>query len=239
MSDHTKRSVNSPEKTKVRKWVCGFLLIALLGGFYGCGAYLYSMLHTAEKTITTTYKKVKIKKARNVSKVLKEKKPISILLLGTDTGDLGRSDTGRTDTLIVATVNPTTQRTTLTSIPRDTLLKIPNCRDPYDKINSAYSVGGVPTVIKSIQKLLDVPIDYYVLLNMGGLRQVVDSIGGITVTPTLTFQYEDADVVQGKKTTLDGKAALSYARMRHDDPLGDYGRQNVNARSFRPLPRRL
>ena len=80
MSDHTKRSVNSPEKTKIRKWVCGFLLIALLGGFYGCGAYLYSMLHTAEKTITTTYKKVKIKKARNVSKVLKEKKPISILL---------------------------------------------------------------------------------------------------------------------------------------------------------------
>lgn len=74
MSDHTKRSVNSPEKTKIRKWVCGFLLIALLGGFYGCGAYLYSMLHTAEKTITTTYKKVKIKKARNVSKVLKEKK---------------------------------------------------------------------------------------------------------------------------------------------------------------------
>ena len=225
MSDHTKRSVNSPEKTKIRKWVCGFLLVALLGGFYGCGAYLYSMLHTAEKTITTTYKKVKIKKARNVSKVLKEKKPISILLLGTDTGDLGRSDTGRTDTLIVATVNPTTQRTTLTSIPRDTLLKIPDCRDPYDKINSAYSVGGVPTAIKSIQKLLDVPIDYYVLLNMGGLRQVVDSIGGITVTPTLTFQYEDADVVQGKKTTLDGKSALSYARMRHDDPLGDYGRQ--------------
>ena len=171
MSDHTKRSVGSPDKTKIRKWVCVFLLVALLGGFYGCGAYLYSMLHTAEKTITTTYKKVKIKKARNVSKVLKEKKPISILLLGTDTGDLGRSDTGRTDTLIVATVNPTTQRTTLTSIPRDTLLKIPDCRDPYDKINSAYSVGGVPTVIKSIQKLLDVPIDYYVLLNMGGLRQ--------------------------------------------------------------------
>ena len=76
MSDHTKRSVNSPEKTKIRKWVCGFLLIALLGGYYGCGAYLYSMLHTAEKTITTTYKKVKIKKARNVSKVLKDRKSV-------------------------------------------------------------------------------------------------------------------------------------------------------------------
>ena len=58
MSDHTKRSVNSPEKTKIRKWVCGFLLIALLGGFYGCGAYLYSMLHTAEKTITVAEKEV-------------------------------------------------------------------------------------------------------------------------------------------------------------------------------------
>ena len=68
MSDHTKRSVGSPEKTKIRKWVCVFLLVALLGGFYGCGAYLYSMLHTAEKTITTTYKKVKIKKRATFQK---------------------------------------------------------------------------------------------------------------------------------------------------------------------------
>lgn len=238
MSDHTKHSAGYERRKKIRKWTCTVLLVIILGALYGCGAYAYSMLNTAHKTITKTYREVRIKKARNVSKVLNEKKPISILLLGTDTGDLGRDDTGRTDTLIIATVNPATQRTTLTSIPRDTLLKIPGCSDSYDKINAAYSVGGVPMAIKSVQKLLDVPIDYYVLINMGGLRQIVDAIGGITITPTLTFQYEDANVVEGQKTELDGKAALSYARMRHDDPLQDYGRQKRQRQVIQALAKK-
>ena len=153
MSDHTKRSVNSPEKTKIRKWVCGFLLIALLGGFYGCGAYLYSMLHTAEKTITTTYKKVKIKKARNVSKGLKRKK--------TDFDCAARDRHRRPrskrygenlDTLIIATVNRTTRSgQALTSSARDALLKIWSCRNPCGKMNAAYSVGRHPSRIKSIK----------------------------------------------------------------------------------------
>lgn len=58
-------------------------------------------------------------KTRNAKSVLNNKKPVSILLLGTDTGDLGRDYKGRTDTMIVMTLNPKTKKTTMTSIPRD------------------------------------------------------------------------------------------------------------------------
>ena len=193
--------------------------------FWGVGTYIHHILNSAKDTLDKTYNGSNVTKSRDVSSVLKDKRPISILLLGTDTGDLGRDDTGRTDTIIVATLNPETKTTTLTSIPRDTKVKVPDSVNSYDKVNSAYTIGGVSTAIETIQDTLDIPIDYYVLVNMRGLTQIVDAVGGITIKPLLTFKYEDADVTKGKTVTLNGKQALSYSRMRYDDPEGDYGRQ--------------
>lgn len=210
---------------KLRKRVCWGLLALTLVVFLGVGTYIYHILNSAKDTLDKTYNGSNITKSRDVSSVLKDKRPISILLLGTDTGDLGRDDTGRTDTIIVATLNPETKTTTLTSIPRDTKVKVPDSVNSYDKVNSAYTIGGVSTAIETIQDTLDIPIDYYVLVNMRGLTQIVDAVGGITIKPLLTFKYEDADVTKGKTVTLNGKQALSYSRMRYDDPEGDYGRQ--------------
>ncbi|KRL38942.1 LytR family transcriptional regulator [Liquorilactobacillus uvarum DSM 19971] len=183
------------------------------------------MLGVAKETINKTFKQTNVKKSRNVSQVLKDKKPFSVLLLGTDTGDLGRSDKGRTDTIIIATVNPQTKRATLTSIPRDTQVKISGSENAYDKINSAYTIGGTAAAVKTVQNTLHVPIDFYLLVNMGGLRKIVDALGGVTVTPQLTFKYSYANVVKGKTVKLNGQEALAYSRMRYSDPEGDYGRQ--------------
>lgn len=213
------------KSTRLRKRICLGLLIVSLVCVYSTCAYAYNLLGKAKVTIEKTYTKSHAKKLRNVSDILKQKKPISVLLLGTDTGDLGRSDTGRTDTIIVATVNPKTKRVSLTSIPRDTQVKIPGSKNSYDKINSAYTIGGVSTAVETVQNTLDIPIDYYILLNMGGLRKVVDALGGVEITPLLTFHYENANVVKDQTVTLDGKSALDYSRMRYDDPEGDYGRQ--------------
>ncbi len=210
---------------KLRKRICWTLLALTLIVFWGVGTYIHHILNSAKDTLDKTYNGSNITKSRNVSSVLKDKRPISILLLGTDTGDLGRDDTGRTDTIIVATLNPETKTTTLTSIPRDTKVKVPDSVNSYDKVNSAYTIGGVSTAIKTIQDTLDIPIDYYVLVNMRGLTQIVDAVGGITIKPLLTFKYEDADVTKDKTVTMNGKQALSYSRMRYDDPEGDYGRQ--------------
>ena len=207
-----------------KKFYISLLIIVLLL-FFGGATYAYHIVHTTQNTINKTYTKTDVKKLRNVSQILKEKKPFSVLILGTDTGDLGRNYKGRTDTIILATVNPKQKNATLTSIPRDTQVNIPSSQNPYDKINAAYTIGGPSTAIKTVQNTLNVPIDYYLLVNMGGLRKVVDAVGGVSVEPTLTFKYDNVSVKKGHKIKLNGKQALSYARMRHDDPGGDYGRQ--------------
>ncbi|WP_057876385.1 LCP family protein [Liquorilactobacillus aquaticus] len=219
-SSHRKKSPRGK-----RRLICTILLSLILILFYGAAFYTYNMLGVAKETINKTFKQTNVKKSRNVSQVLKDKKPFSVLLLGTDTGDLGRSDKGRTDTIIIATVNPQTKRATLTSIPRDTQVKISGSENAYDKINSAYTIGGTAAAVKTVQNTLHVPIDFYLLVNMGGLRKVVDALGGVTVTPQLTFKYSYANVVKGKTVKLNGQEALAYSRMRYSDPEGDYGRQ--------------
>lgn len=224
----SKRKVTSHVRkadVKRRKKIFLGLLVTTLVLFLAAGAYIFSIINSAKSTLNKTYAGSNASKSRDVSSVLKDKRPISILLLGTDTGDLGRNDTGRTDTIIVATLNPSTKTTTLTSIPRDTKVKVPDSENSYDKINSAYTIGGTSAAIETVQNTLDIPIDYYVLVNMRGLTQIVDAVGGIEITPLLTFKYEDADVTRGKTVTMNGKQALAYSRMRYDDPEGDYGRQ--------------
>lgn len=62
-------------------------------------------------------------------------------------------------------------------------------------------------------------------MNMGGMRKIVDGVGGVTVTPPLTFTYDGYTFTKGKTVHLNGSQALAYSRMRYDDPKGDYGRQ--------------
>lgn len=207
----------------LRKRICTIFLVLLLIAFYGLGIYGASILNTAKNTLSEAYSPTS--NSKKVSKILKQKKPFSILLLGTDTGDLGRTFKGRTDTIIVATVNPKKEKITMTSIPRDTCVQISGTGNSYDKINSAYTYGGVKLAVKTVEKTLDIPINFYMLINMGGLTKIINELGGVTVTSPLTFSYENVSVKKGEKVTLNGSEALSYSRMRDDDPQGDYGRQ--------------
>ena len=155
---------------------------------------------------------------------LSSKDPISILLLGVDTGDLGRTERGRSDTMMIVTVNPNTKKSTITSIPRDTYTEIVGY-GTMDKLNHAYAFGGNAMAINSVQNLLDIPIDYYVTVNMAGIQEIVNAVGGIDIVSPLTFSQEGYTFYQGEVNHLDGPAALSFARMRYEDPEGDTGRQ--------------
>jgi LCP family protein required for cell wall assembly len=222
-TQHRRGNKRPPRKQKSRKKLITiiFSIIAVLLILFGVKKW-----YEAKSAVDSIFDSADIQKARDVSKTLKQSKPISILLLGTDTGALGRNYRGRTDTIIVATLNPGKKKMTLTSIPRDTVMSIPGYSNySPSKINSAYDFGGAGTAIKSVEKLLNIPIDYYGLINMGGLEKIVDGVGGVDITPKLTFKYGHADVTKGVKIHLGGKAALDYSRMRYDDPKGDYGRQ--------------
>lgn len=150
--------------------------------------------------------------------------PFSVLVLGVDQGEFGRDAQGRSDTLMLMTVNPNTEELSIVSVPRDTYTEIVG-RGTMDKINHAYAFGGVSMTINTVQNLFDVPVDYYVSVNMAAMQQIIDAVGGIDVVPPFSFNYEGYSFVGGQSTRLDGSQALAYSRMRYDDPNGDYGRQ--------------
>ncbi|MFB4164038.1 LCP family protein [Alteribacillus sp. JSM 102045] len=148
---------------------------------------------------------------------LKAGDPISVLLMGVDDGG------GRTDSLILLTVNPRVESINMISIPRDTLTNIAG-KGEKDKINHAYSFGGSETTIRTVENLLDVPVDYVLKVNMESFTNVVDALGGVEVENDLDFTFRDHHYPEGT-LQLNGEEALGYARMRHKDPRGDFGRQ--------------
>lgn len=152
---------------------------------------------------------------------------INVLLLGLD-GDSESDDVqlqqARADTMMLVSINPNTKTTKVLSIPRDTYVFIPSA-DDYGKINSSYVYGGPNAAVQVVEELFQTPIDFYVTINMDGLADLVDAIGGIEVTPPLTFEYRGTGFEYGVTREVNGVKAMNYLRMRKDDPRGDYGRQ--------------
>ena len=190
------------------------------------GIYVIDVYRNIDNTTDEIYEPVdeEVEQVRSSSADLSSKEPISILLLGVDTGDLGRTERGRSDTMMVVTVNPNTKKSTLLSIPRDTYTEIVGY-GTNDKLNHAYAFGGNSMAINSVQNLLDIPIDYYVTVNMAGIQEIVNAVGGVDVVSPLTFTSTGYTFYEGDVTHLDGAAALAFARMRYEDPQGDTGRQ--------------
>lgn len=217
------RENSSQQPKKKRKGLKIFLIIVLIL-FIALGLFVWKIYSDVAGTTEKIHKDVKTEEVRDSSVDISKKDPFSILLLGVDTGDLGRTEQGRSDTMMVMTVNPNTDKATMVSIPRDTRTEIVG-HGTTDKINHAYAFGGTSMSVNTVQNMLDIPIDYYVEVNMKGLQDIVDAVGGVQVTSPLTFSYEGYNFTEGESTSLDGKTALAYSRMRYDDPNGDYGRQ--------------
>lgn len=187
----------------------------------GVGAKVY---FDVKGSVDNTYESVKRTQPNREKEVdLKNQEPFSVLLLGIDTGDLGRTEQGRSDTMMIATVNPRDKKTTIVSIPRDTYVPIVGY-GTEDKINHAYAFGGAAMSMDTVASYLDIPVDHYAAINMKGLKELVDAVGGITVGNEMEFTQDNYTFKHGQ-ITLDGDMALSYSRMRYDDPRGDYGRQ--------------
>ncbi|MCC5893302.1 LCP family protein [Exiguobacterium sp.] len=149
----------------------------------------------------------------------------SVLLAGVDGG--ASLEEGRTDSLMVATFNKESRQVTLVSIPRDSYVDIVTTDGEFkDKINHAYSYGGIDTTIATVENLFDIPIDYYATINFDGIEDLVDAVGGIEVDVLIPISGRATGNVELEPgvQTLNGKEALAYARMRKDDPEGDVGR---------------
>lgn len=227
MAERRKRK---PKKSSIWKKILiivfSLVLILVIAG----GIVFAKLYNDVAKSADATYAKVertKTSAGRESDVDLSKKEPFSVLLLGVDTGALGRTYKGRSDSMMVATVNPNDKKTTLVSLERDTYATIVG-HGTEDKINHAYAFGGAGMSMDTVSNLLDIPIDHYIVINMEGIQQLVDAVGGVDVNNSLKFDYSQ----DGKTYTydigkihLEGMKALGYLRMRYDDPEGDYGRQ--------------
>jgi LCP family protein required for cell wall assembly len=220
------RSKQKTRKRKKLRWRSNIflvLLILLLGG----GVYLYNTYHNVAQAVSKMNKPLSgALSATQASKKLKNLEPVSILVLGDD----HRSDEpdSNTDTMLVITINPKTKTTKMLSIPRDTRTKLIDKKDPskdsVDKINAAYSYGGPEMVIDTVENFLNIPIDYFVSINFQGFEDIINAVGGIDVNNKYPFELDGVTLKAGPQH-LNSHQALEYARMRHQDPRGDFGRQ--------------
>lgn len=212
--------MNQENQIDKRKKIWKLLLIIAALVLLGVGAYIYSIYHNVKDTVNNDIHKTVNSIDNNVTKEkVASKEAINILLLGVDERE---NDRGRSDTMIVMTLDPDNERMQLVSIPRDTRTDIIG-HGTVDKINHSYAFGGSNMAVDTVESLLDIEIDYYARVNMEGLEQLVDAVNGISVTNDLAFTNGSYDFVEGE-LELDGHAALAFVRMRKDDPQGDIGR---------------
>lgn len=265
MSNEVNHRMDKYSTSRNKKHIARYLLLfvlfilivsAILGAVY---------LHTVQKSVNRSYSATGLHSEGSVSNLIQKKKPISFLVLGTDVGTEGgfgtdRNRVGLTDSMMVVTINPKRKTTTLISVPRDIMTSISGFETSFpQKLNAAYafkessdnkaSLGdGVSTAIVTLQKMFNFPINYYAMVNMSGLGDVVDQLGGVSVKSPLTFAFSQEtahatgkDLYQFQQDStnfkyasdgqnfqsfskMNGKAALAFSRMRYQDPLGDYGR---------------
>lgn len=152
--------------------------------------------------------------------------PFYMLIMGVDARELGEES--RSDTLIVARIDPPQSRVTMLSIPRDTRVDIPG--HGTTKINAAHAYGGPALAIETVSELTGLPISHYAEVNFAGFKQIVDALGGVTVdVPEDIYDMKAANHVEAAARLeqgvqyLDGAHALTFVRSRQF-PEGDLQR---------------
>jgi len=218
------------------------LLIFSIGGFFIYKLNLFSQKinsenHSSQKTsITETISDLsKLASDERIALKGEENNRINVLLLGM--AGKGKAGGELTDTIMIASIDTQNNKVALLSLPRDLYVTVPE--ENYSaKINSLYKYGtsreeGIEPLEKTIEKITDLKINYYLIVNFSGFEKFIDDIGGINVEvqrdiydaayPGPNYSYEVFEIKKGFHK-LDGATALKYARERHDDPEGDFGR---------------
>ncbi|NMD68808.1 LytR family transcriptional regulator [Bacillus sp. DNRA2] len=217
--------INNRRKKKRKSKRIALITFSLL--ISGIGIFLYNIYSDVARAVNNMNKPIerKVSEKREEKVEFVKKDPISILLVGVDERD---GDNGRTDSMLVMTLNPELKTTKIVSVPRDTRAQLIDPEDGEvsrtDKMNHAYAYGGIEMTISSIEHFLNIPIDYYTEVNMEGFEDIVNAVDGIDVYNEYEFELDGVHLTEGEHH-LDGEEALMYARMRKQDPRGDFGRQ--------------
>lgn len=232
------RQEREHNERKQRRKRIAIIVLSVIGVVLLSGAaYGYSLWHkietaiqAPERTSTTT---------ETAEAEVQPDDPFTILLLGDDSRP--GETMARSDTMIVAKVDPQTGQVWMLSIPRDTRVEIPGYG--VDKINAATAYGGVDLAIETVEDFLGVKIDYYMTVNFTGFVEVVDALGGVYVqvdeeindSAAASHSAGAAAHIDAGYQLLDGEHALTFVRARHQYIDGDFSRMRNQQTFFKAL----
>ena len=211
---------------KKRRWVriTGLVLLFTVLLICSGAGYLYVK---ANQVATESYSELDRgeKSELRTEPVNVGKDNFSVLIMGDDARP--GEEHARSDAMLVATFNREKKSIILTSIPRDSYVEIVG-KGKSDKITHANAFGGVDMAVDTVENLLQIPIDHYAIAKFDGLKDIVDSLGGIDVDVAFTFDFTE----KGKTlhftegpSHLNGEEALAYSRERKNPKAGgDFGR---------------
>jgi LCP family protein required for cell wall assembly len=203
------------------------------------GAWAWSFTRQVNEDLTASVTKdPQIRRALTKAPP-KPEKPFTMLLLGADMVE--KNEPRRTDTIILARVDPTQKKAWLLSIPRDTKVDIPGYGTR--KINQAYQYGGPALTIKAVQNLTGVPVNHYMEVGFYGFRHLVEVLGGVHVNVDTYINDPKAaranpghrgSVIKPGYQKLDADQALVYVRSRAF-PDADFSRMRHQQTFFKAL----
>ncbi|PLS36899.1 hypothetical protein CYV26_01500 [Carnobacterium maltaromaticum] len=219
IKSRSSRINNKKRLTKKNKTILLTILFTLIIALISYATYFALAANRAVENIQGENLSSTNANPRSKPVALKNKEPFSVLLLGVDERP---EDAGRSDSILVATVNTIEDSVKLVSIPRDTVVTIPGYGK--DKVNAAFAYGGINLAVETVENYLNIPINFYTKINMEGMVDLVDAVGGINVDNKYAFELDGVELDVGN-FDLNGNQALQYARMRKQDPAGDFGRQ--------------
>ncbi|PAV31290.1 transcriptional regulator [Virgibacillus profundi] len=227
MSDKQKttqtRMVRRKKKRKLRKRAY-FLLVFFLIAFLSVISYATYLYIKADSVFSDSYKDDGREKSELREQAVDPAEDhVSVLIIGVDESEKRDNEgSARSDTLMLATMNVEDKSVNLVSIPRDSLVYIPEVG--YEtKINHAHAYGGPKASVETVENLLDIPVDYYVKVNFDAFIDVVDAVNGITVDVPYELSEQDSSDTKGAihllpgEQELNGEEALALARTRKFD----------------------
>jgi LCP family protein required for cell wall assembly len=207
--------ITSAPPRRSRRWLWVVWPLVILGAIGACGFVYLSYLGYQPGRQFRSF----------LSPPFHGAKQVNVLILGID-GKPGERDPRRSDTMMLARIDLSQQRIGVISIPRDFRVVIPG--HEAQKINAAYSLGGVPLAEQTVNDIVGLPCDYYVTVSSEGLKRLVDALGGVEINVDKRMYYHDRwqglliDLQPGLQR-LNGEQAVGYVRYRHDR-LGDLTR---------------
>ena len=242
--DNSVSTEETPKKKKDRRWLIVVLaillcfLIAIGGTVIWVIAYIKGEFKVNYNDITSNPEELGIEE-------VKEDNIINIALFGIDSMSVN-SFNGRSDSMMILSVNTDANTVKLTSVMRDSFVPIvKDGQTTYNKINSAYASGGPELAIKTLNTIFDLDISEYATVNLFGMADIIEAVGGVEIKVVenelvyinrgvrsqcskLGIDYEPYMLQSAGKQHLNGLQAAAYARIRMtvnaEGTANDYGR---------------